>query len=53
MTKSAIVGMASAEFTSHDGSGASGPRMLFTRPFFEKRNSQTATTATEAVTNGT
>ena len=28
VTKSAITGIASPLFTSHDGSGASGPRML-------------------------
>ncbi len=53
VTKSAIVGMASAELTSHDGSGASGPSTWFTSPSRLKRNSQTATTATDAVTYGT
>ena len=50
VTKIAITGIASVEFTSHDGSGASGPRIWFTRPPLENRNSHTATSATLAVT---
>ena len=38
---------------SQDGSGASGPRTWLTRPAPLKRNSQTPTTATLAVTYGT
>jgi len=49
-TKIAMVGMASRSFTSHDGSGASGPRRRLTSPPELNRNSQTPTTATLAVT---
>ena len=48
-----MTGIASVEFTSHDGSGASGPSTLLTSPPLENRNSQTATSATLAVTYGT
>ena len=53
VTYSATVGMASHELTSHDGPGASGPSRVLTSPFCWKRNSQTPTTATLAVTYGT
>lgn len=49
----ATVGIASLEFTSQDGSGASGPRIELTRPLELNRNSHTPTTATLAVTYGT
>ena len=32
VTKTAIIGIARTELTSHDGSGASGPSTVFTRP---------------------
>ena len=51
-TKTAIIGIARTEFTSHDGSGASGPRTVFTSPWRLNSHSQTATTATLAVTYG-
>ncbi len=44
------MGIAQVELTSHDGSGASGPRIWLTSPSERNRNSQTATTATLAVT---
>ena len=53
MTNSAIIGIAHVELTSQDGSGASGPRIWLTRPSELNRKSQTATTATLAVTYGT
>ena len=51
-TKTAIIGIARFELTSHDGSGASGPRTVLTRPELLNSHSQTATTATLAVTYG-
>ena len=48
VTNSAISGIASVLFTSHDGSGASGPSSSLTKPLLLNRNSQTATTATLA-----
>ena len=53
MTKKAIVGMARNGLISHDGSGASGPRIWFTSPLPLNMNSHTPTTATDAVTYGT
>ena len=53
VTNSAMIGIAQVELTSHDGSGASGPRIWLTSPSERNRNSQTATTATLAVTYGT
>jgi hypothetical protein len=46
-------GIASLEFTSHDGFGASGPSIWLTIPLLLNRNSHTATSATLAVTYGT
>ena len=45
-----MTGIASLLLTSHDGSGASGPSISLTIPFWLNRNSQTATRATLAVT---
>src|SRR5688572_8750717 len=53
VTYSAVTGMAKVEFTSQDGSGASGPRMELTSPPPLNRNSHTETTATLAATYGT
>ena len=45
-----MIGMANPLFTSHDGLGAAGPRRWLTIPSWLNRNSQTATSATLAVT---
>ena len=50
VTNSAMIGIASVLLTSHDGDGASGPRIWLTIPPLLNRNSQTATRATLAVT---
>ena len=50
VTNSAITGIAAFALTSHDGDGASGPRISFTSPPELNRKSQTATSATLAVT---
>jgi hypothetical protein len=50
VTNSAMIGIASPPLTSHDGDGASGPRIWLTMPFWLNRKSQTATRATLAVT---
>ena len=50
VTNSAMTGIARALLTSHDGDGASGPRSWLTIPSLLNRNSQTATSATLAVT---
>ncbi len=52
VTNTAMIGMARLLLVSQDGSGASGPRILLTRPPSLKRNSHTATRATLAVTKG-
>ena len=50
VTNSAITGIASWLLTSHDGDGASGPRIWLTMPPELNRNSHTPTSATLAVT---
>ncbi len=47
-----MIGIAIVEFTSQDGSGASGPSRVLTRPFWLNSQSHTPTTATLAVTYG-
>src|SRR5687768_939361 len=53
VTYSATSGTARPEFTIHDGSGASDPSSVLTRPFALNSQSHTPTTATLAVTYGT